>query len=111
LAAACSTGEIIIWDAASGRELLRFHGHTSHIGTVAWSPDGKRLASGGYDRYVKVWDPQTGREMLSLPGHNKSVDSIAWSPDGTQLATADTETVRIWDASVGYQLAQEEGKQ
>jgi WD40 repeat protein/serine/threonine protein kinase len=109
LAAACSNGEILIWDTRDGRELLRLRGHTSHVRTVAWSPDGTRLASGGADRYVKIWDPVTGREMLNLPGHAKTINSIAWSPDGRQLATGDILKVRIWDASVGYQLAQERG--
>jgi WD40 repeat protein len=110
LAAVCSNGEILIWDASNGEELRRLQGHTSRVRTIAWSPDGTRLASGGYDLYVKIWDPGTGREMLSLPGHDNSVDSIAWSPDSRQLATADILKLRIWDSTAGYQLAQKTGE-
>ena len=67
---------------------------------MAFSPDGKRLASasGGsatrWNREVKVWDAQTGQELLTLKGHTGIVNSVAFSPDGKRLASAVVGTRR-----------------
>jgi WD40 repeat protein len=72
------------------------------ISSVAWSPDGKRLATGSLDSSVKVWDPLTGKELLALSGIHGSVLSIAWSPDGKRLATGSFDnTAKVWDAETG----------
>jgi WD40 repeat protein len=55
---------------------------------VAFSPDGKRLASACQDKTVRVWDAQTGQELLSLKGHTAKVNSVAYSPDGKRLASS-----------------------
>ncbi len=66
---------------------------------MAFSPDGKRLASASGDRTVKVWDAATGQETLTLKGHTGDVWSVAFSPDGKRLASAsDDRTVKVWDA-------------
>jgi WD40 repeat protein len=71
---------------------------------VAWSPDGKRLATGSSEGAVKVWDANSGKELLSLNGRG-SILSIAWSPDGTRLATASFDnTAKVWDAEAGKEL-------
>lgn len=71
------------------------------IRALAWSPDGKRIASGGFDRLVKIWAVDTGQEMLSLPGHGTPISCVLWSPDGQQLLTAGGREVKIWDATSG----------
>jgi WD40 repeat protein/serine/threonine protein kinase len=87
-----------VWDAETGRELLSLKGPGSW--NVAFSRDGKRLASGS-----QVWDAETGRELVSLKGHRYRVESVAFSPDGKRLATASVDkTVKLWDAETGTEL-------
>ncbi|HLG15107.1 MAG TPA: hypothetical protein VJH03_11475, partial [Blastocatellia bacterium] len=77
---------------------------------VAWSPDGRSLASASDDNTVRIWDAGSGKLLRSLEGHTHSVNSVAWSPDGRSLASAsDDNTVRIWDAGSGKLLRSLEG--
>jgi hypothetical protein len=72
---------------------------------VAFSPDGRRLASASYDGTVKLWDADTGQEVLTLRGHSGRVTSVAFSPDGRRLASAnDDGTVMLWDAATGQEV-------
>jgi peroxiredoxin len=89
-----------VWDAQTGQELLTLKGHSAWVTGMAFSPDGKRLASAASDRTVKVWDAQTGQELLSVEGHNEWENGVAFSPNGYWLASGAADgTVKIWDAT------------
>ena len=81
-------------------DLVReLHAHEGEALSVAWSPDGKRLATTGRDRSPRLWDPLTGKSVATLAGHTDGVYEIVFSSDGTQLATASNDgTVRLWTA-------------
>jgi WD40 repeat protein/serine/threonine protein kinase len=102
-------GVVKVCDAGSGRELVALKGHTGLLYSVAFSPDGKRLASAGgvwqTPSEIKVWDLQTGQETLTLEGHRREVSSVAFSPDGNSLASCSFDlTIKVWNAQTGQQL-------
>ena len=82
------------------------HSHT--CGSVAFSPDGTRIVSGGDDNTVRLWDAATGQPVgQPLTGHTDAVYSVAFSPDGTRIVSgSDDGTVRLWDAATGQPVGQ-----
>ena len=90
-------GDVKVWDAQTGQELLSLKGFAGPYPSLAFSPDGKRLASsqrpsnsldrGDFDE-IKVWDAQTGQELLTLKGHIAAIQSVVFSPDGKRLASS-----------------------
>ena len=77
-------------------------GHAEEVWAVAFSADGKTLASGGDDATVKLWDVPTGKEKQTLTGHKYKVTSVAFSPDGKMLASGSEDyTVKVWDVASG----------
>jgi WD40 repeat protein len=81
----------------SSRVRLTLKGHDDAVTSVAWSPDGRRLATGSDDKTAKVWDAVSGQELLTLKGHSDYVRSLAWSPDGKRLATASGQAAMVWE--------------
>src|SRR5437762_3152732 len=82
--------------------LQALEGHSGSVWSVAFSPDGKRLASGSGDCRVMLWDAETGALQSTLKGHSDWVWSVAFSPDGKRLASgSEDRTVMLWDAETG----------
>ncbi|MEG4419922.1 WD40 repeat domain-containing protein, partial [Microcoleus sp. LAD1_D5] len=73
-------------------------GHSEGVISVAFSPDGKTLASASYDGTIKVWNLQSQKPIATLAGHSEGVISVAFSPDGKTLASAsDDKTIKVWN--------------
>jgi eukaryotic-like serine/threonine-protein kinase len=82
--------------------IYSYSGHSQPVNAVAWSPDGKRIASASSDHTVQVWGAANGRNLLTYHGHTDSVDAVAWSPDSRHIASASSDhTVQVWDATTG----------
>jgi WD40 repeat protein len=80
-----------VWDLATGKELFRLVGHTASVGGIAWTPDGKRIVSGGNDGHLIVWNAQTGKLLKRIMGTTSAMWSIALSPDGVSANTSRTK--------------------
>jgi WD40 repeat protein len=114
LAVACGTvgksGEVRLYTMSSGglpnstpEHVIQ--AHADLIYDIAFSPDGKTLATTGYDRLIKLWDANTGKEANVLKDHSDTVYGLAFSPNGKYLASGSADrAVKIWEAATGKRL-------
>ena len=102
---AAAVGGGIWWQNATADSPYTYRGHTDVVNAVAWSPDGKRLASGSDDRSVQVWDAHSGGNVTVHRDHTDGVTAVAWSPpppDSTAIASASRDaTVQISNGPEG----------
>ncbi len=106
LAIACGK-TIKIWDLSTKKTVLSLRGHIENIWAVSWSPDGKQLASAGWDGLVMIWDAATGKNLLTFRGHRlgRWIASVTWSPDSKRLASGGwDQIVKVWDTDKGCEL-------
>src|SRR2546421_350015 len=90
-----------------GSLLYTYRGHTAHVATVAWSPNGKYIASGSLDQTVQVWaaNPSDHFHPFIYRGHTAGVQTVAWSPASNRIVSGSIDkTVQVWDASTGKNL-------
>ena len=100
-------------------EVRQFTGHSDQVMSVAFDKEGRRCASGGFDKIIRIWDVQTGKELQKLEGHKDIVFGVAFSPDGKYLLSASggdrqdgkwsegkDHSMRLWDLSTGKEVRQ-----
>jgi WD40 repeat protein/nucleoside phosphorylase len=121
VASAGGDGLVRVWEADTGHTLLTYRGHppvfksfnmAPTIYTIAWSPEGLRLASAGVGTDIHVWDVATGQDIVTYTRHSgllPDVWALAWSPDGKRIASACSamstdKTIHIWNATTGGKI-------
>jgi len=94
LASGSADGKVILWDVAGFARLQIIQAHNERLSALAFSPDGKLLATGSWDRSVQLWDVETGQPIGGpLSGHSDTVNGLAFSPDGATLLSSSRDGV------------------
>jgi WD40 repeat protein/serine/threonine protein kinase len=107
LASVSADGNVQLWDATRLTEkqvpIRSFSArHRGQGLTLAFSPDGRRLVTGGERHTARIWDVETGKELKTLEGHSGDIHAVAFSPDGRWVAAGgEGSTVRVWDSHTG----------
>ena len=91
-----------LWAVPYEKSHATLKGHTKKINVLAFTPNGKMIASGSDDGTIRVWDTGTGTQMLNIP--SRKTDSLAFSEDGKILASSDPVNIQLWDVGTGTQL-------
>lgn len=104
LASASNDGTIKIWDLGNGREIRTYRGQKERVRSVAWSDDGKWIASAGGNE-IHIWNPEDGKLKATLKGHTAAINSVAFSKDAKSLISgSDDSSIRLWDIEKGSEL-------
>jgi WD40 repeat protein/V8-like Glu-specific endopeptidase len=105
LPAAASAEDALKRAIIENRQLVVLRGHEKFVTSAAFSPDGKLIVTGSWDKTARIWDARSGAELKVLRGHEDWIRSAAFSPDGTRIVTGSYDnTARIWDARSGAEL-------
>lgn len=98
-------GQAIVFDVASGDQVIELLGHRDMLYAATFSPDESIIATAGYDRQIILWDAKTGQQLRTLDGHNGAIFDLAFSPDGKTLVSACAdETAKVWNVATGQRL-------
>lgn len=103
---ACTNGQVVLADAATGTAVRVFDAHVDSADGIAFSPSGKLFVTVGRDKRANLWDAKTGTFILALEGHSGYVRDAAFTPDEAFVITASSDgTARVWDAARGKAVA------
>jgi WD40 repeat protein len=99
-----------VWDAATGRLLQIFLGHSEAVNSIAFSADGRQIISASMDKTLKLWDIESGHLVRTFTGHSYGVTSVAFSPDGSRVLSGSYDTtLKLWEVSSGRLIRTFEG--
>src|SRR5947199_345591 len=105
LAVCAALGVLTAVRAGDPAQPIEVRAHRAEVWCLAFSPDGRLIATCGKDKAVKLWDAATGKEVRTLAGHTGEVYTPAFLPDGRSLATCGQDgTIRVWDIDDGREL-------
>ncbi len=98
-------GVAALWNVADGALIRRFDGHRDILYDAELSPDGKTLATCGYDKNIELWDTEFGKHLRTLEGHTGAIYDVAFSPDGRFLVSASADdTCKVWRTADGFRM-------
>lgn len=105
--ASCISREksIRVWRIGTEREVITLYGNKGGVNHIAWSKDGKRIASAHDETTVLIWDTETRKVIKSFQGTHYDITSVSWSPDGSKIASdMPTSYAKVWEVSTGNEL-------
>ena len=93
-----------VWDVDTGRQIRKLEGHKGRVLSVAVSPDGRQVLTGG-DTSLILWDAQSGKILHRFSGHSEQLSRVSFLPDGNRAVSSSYDkTIRLWDLKSGKEL-------
>lgn len=93
---------VYVWETDTGKMIVDYQGHSDRVLSIAWSPNGMYIVSGGSDHTAQVWEVKTGIPITNYIDHTNEVYCVVWSSDGKYIASGSADnTVQVWEVNSG----------